>query len=72
MIGRADSEDLNGKVTQANKILRNFATNRSWSYIDNSKITDNYLNKSGLRQNERGSTAFTKNISRHLYNTSSL
>ena len=68
IICRAD-EDLNKKVTEANKILRTFTANRKWAYIDNSRITRDYLNNSGLHLNEKGSTALAKNITRHLFNS---
>ena len=68
IICRAD-EDLNKKVLETNKILRTFTTNRNWAFIDNSRITKDYLDNSGLHLNERGSTALAKNLTRHLYNS---
>ena len=67
IIHRSDKPELSNKVNEANKLLKTFTTSRNWGYIDNSRIGNNLLNKSGLHLNERGSTALAKNISQHLH-----
>ena len=41
IISRADNEELNKKVTESNKILKSFAKDRNWGFVDNSKISKN-------------------------------
>ena len=67
IVPRSDDDALNSKVTESNKILKTFAGNRSWSFIDNSRINSSLLSKSGLHLNEKGNAALAKNIMNYLY-----
>lgn len=69
IINRADNEELNKKVIESNKILKSFANDRNWGFIDNSKISRNYLNNKGLHLNANGTAALAKNITSYLYNS---
>lgn len=69
IINRADDEELNKKVIEANKILKSFAKDRNWGFIDNSRISKNYLNNKGLHLNANGTAALAKNIISYLYNS---
>ena len=67
VIHRNDDPALNSKISECNKILKSFASNRQWGYIDNSKIGSTMLNKGGLQLNHKGSSALAKNITSYLY-----
>ena len=67
VIHRNDDLALNSKISECNKILKSFASNRKWGYIDNSKIGSTMLNKGGLHLNHKGSSALAKNITSYLY-----
>ena len=66
---RRDDPTLTSKVTETNKILKTFTGNRTWGFIDNSKIGTSILNKSCLHLNESGSSALAKNIMHHIHNS---
>lgn len=67
IIYRSDETMLNNKITESNKILKKFATNRRWGFIDNSNLDSSLLNNSGLHLNNKGNCAFARNITNHLY-----
>lgn len=62
LLPRTDDKNLSVKVPKVNKILKTFASNRGWSYIDHTNIDQNSLNLSGLHLNQQGSTNLSKNF----------
>ena len=69
LLSRSDDNILASKVPKVNKVIRSFATNRGWSFIDHANIEQNCLNKSGLHLNQQGSDKLSKNILSHIANT---
>lgn len=69
LVQRTDDPTLTSKVTETNKILKTFTSNRAWGFIDNSRIGASMLNKSCLHLNESGSSALAKNIMHHIHNS---
>ena len=69
IISRADNEEFHKKVTEYNKTLKSFAKDRNWGFVDNSKISKNYLNIKGVHLNANGTAALGKNITSYLYNS---
>lgn len=65
-VQRKDDPTMKSKVTEANKIIKLFAGNRGWGFIDNSKISSSTLNHNGLYLNRVGSSALAKNMLSHL------
>ena len=65
-VQRKDDPTMKSKVTEANKIIKLFAGNRGWGFIDNSKISSLTLNHNGLYLNRVGSSALAKNMLSHL------
>jgi len=66
LISRKDSEAFKPKIEETNKILRSFATQRSWNFIDHKNINDPCLNNGGLHLNKKGHGFLIKNMINYL------
>ena len=66
LITRKDSEAFKPKIEETNKILKSFATQRSWNLIDHENINDSCLNNGGLHLNKKGHGLLIKNMINYL------
>ena len=66
LITRKDSEAFKPKIEETNKILKSFATQRSWNFIDHKNINDSCLNNGGLHLNKKGHGFLIKNMINYL------
>lgn len=66
LITRKDSEAFKPKIEETNKILKSFATQRSWNFIDHKTINDSCLNNGGLHLNKKGHGLLIKNMINYL------
>jgi hypothetical protein len=58
LITRVDNGDLENKVNQVNKVLKEMCFERHWKFIGHPNITSNHLNRSGIRLNEMGTAIY--------------
>ena len=68
LIWRSD-QTLNNKIEEANKIVNQFAKQRTWRTIPHSNIKNKHLNASGLHVNVQGTKLLAKNLISHLRNS---
>lgn len=62
LIIREDDEGLQKRVEETNKIIKSFAKDSSWTFIDNTNIDRSCLNRSGLHLNRKGSAKLAMNF----------
>jgi len=60
------SDSMNSRVIETNRILKQFANQNDWDFVDNSNITNAHLNKSGLHLNRRGTGILLENVTNHI------
>lgn len=65
---RQDSNELEQKRIDVNKILRSFAKTRDWKVIAHNNIDPSCLNKRKLHMNVRGTINLAKNFKNYLTN----
>ena len=67
LVCRCDNETLACKIAEVNKILKDCCTQKSWGFVDHSKIsTSNRLNRSGLHLNTSGTSRLAWNFIGYL------
>ena len=66
ILRRADKTDLNTKIDEANKIVRQFCRSYNWSFINHSNINERSLNRRGLHVNHQGMKLLTDNYTKIL------
>jgi hypothetical protein len=68
LITRIDNGDLENKVNQVNKVLKEMCFERHWKFIGHPNITSNHLNRSGIRLNEMGTAMLSRNFNKYIHN----
>lgn len=66
LITRSDDDILSKKVSQVNKVLRQYCNQNGWSFIDHSLITTEHLNRSGLHLNSKGTWQLAQNFTKYI------
>ena len=68
LITRKDKKNIDKKVTETNKRLKNYCRQKDIGYIDNSNITEDSLGIKKLHVNSKGNSFFAKNLLKYLNN----
>ena len=67
LVCRSDDEALACKIAEVNTILKDCCTQKSWGFIDHSKISpSNHLNRMGLHLNKSGTSRLAWNFINYL------
>ena len=67
LVGRSDDETLASKITDVNKVIKQFCNQNNWGFVDHSNISVNsHLNRSGLHLNKSGTSRLARNLINHL------
>ena len=67
IIKRNGDVQLNIKVNEVNKLLKESCLELGYSYIDNDVVEFSCLNRSGLHLNRKGDAFLAKNLNSHLH-----
>ena len=67
LVGRSDDETLASKITDVNKVIKQFRNQNNWGFVDHSNISVNsHLNRSGLDLKKSGTSRLARNFINHL------
>lgn len=67
IVCRSDDNVLARKALGVNKIIKRFANQNGWSFIDHSSITpEEHLNRSGLHLNAKGTAQLAMDFNAHI------
>ena len=64
LISRLDRPDLNNSITTINAVLKRNASNKDYTFMDNSNITYAHLKRDGLHLNDSGTSQLASNINK--------
>ena len=64
LILRLDRPDLNNSITTINAVLKRNASNKDYTFMDNSNITYAHLKRDGLHLNDSGTSQLASNINK--------
>ena len=64
LILKLDRPDLNNSITTINAVLKRNASNKDYTFMDNSNITYAHLKRDGLHLNDSGTSQLASNINK--------
>ena len=64
LISRLDRPDLNNSITTINAVLKRNASNKDYTFMDNSNITYAHLKSDGLHLNDSGTSQLASNFNK--------